>query len=186
MHTSSFKKLTFEAPLVLFTCGTLLIAVLLTRFLLLPTVQEITRNQVELRHYTTLISSESGYATLKNELRKKLELLESRLSSNNGEKNTPADLSSFLETLIAVAKKADIRFVRMQPQTESHDRDFTLSPVLLELTTTYHALGQFIAELEKLPHLFTVTRLAISASRGGNCEVKLLATCLVPGDGNNE
>ena len=39
----------------------------------------------------------------------------------------------------------------------------------------------FITELEKLPHLFRVERLALQASGNGNgkCNVNLLVTCLI-------
>jgi Tfp pilus assembly protein PilO len=186
MHTSYFKKLIFEAPLLVFTGSTMLVVVLLARYLMLPICEEIIDRRRELAHYHSLISSESGYAIIKKEISKKNAILESRLSPKNKEKNTPVDLSGFLETLITVAKKADIRFVRMQPQKESRDRDYVHFPVLLELTTTYHELGQFITELEKLPYLFQVNRLAMSALAGGKCEVKLLVTCLIPGDEPDE
>ena len=180
MQTAHFKKLVYEAPLLVLMSTVFLILAILIRFAVLPLYTKLLVQQKELNHFQSLISSESGYALIKKDISRKIDILKTKISPQPDEKKVTADLSSYLETLIAVARKADIRFVRMQPQEESRNSDFSLHPVLLALTTTYHELGQFLAALEKLPHLFQVNRLAMSATVSSKCEVKLLVTCLIP------
>ena len=88
--------------------------------------------------------------------------------------------------LIAIARKSEVRFSRMQPQEEQSSDLFTEYPVLLSFTNSYHELGQFIAALEKLPYLFSVDRVAISTNDKGACDVRLLVTCHIPKGGGNE
>jgi Tfp pilus assembly protein PilO len=186
MPAPTFKRLTAEAPLLLTIGVASLLMATIIRFVIIPGYLNIYTLQKENKHYQELISSESGYTAIKQEITGKIDTLTKRITPVEDRKETTTDLSGFLETLIAVGRKADIRFVRMQPQEESVTKDFRLNPVMLALTTTYHELGQFITELEKLPHLFRVERLALSASKTGKCDVNLLITCLIPLEQNNE
>ncbi len=180
MHPFNFRRLINEAPLLFFGGLMLAAAVALVRYVMLPQIEQLVAHQQELAHYQSLISSENGYAQIKQEITGKIQILKSRLIPQPEQKKLTADLSSFLEMLINIARKADIQFIRMQPQEESKNADYTLCPVMLVLTTTYHELGQFIAALEKLPHLFRIDRLAMAATSEGRCEVKILVTCLIP------
>lgn len=179
MPTSYLKKLTTEAPILLLIGIACLSAISVFRFVLIPGYLQINIHKKEYSHYQDLISSESGYKEIKKKITGKIDTLNTRILPESEKKETGTDLSGYLEKLIAVGRKADIRFVRMEPQEESVTRDYRLNPVMLALTTTYHELGQFITELEKLPYLFRVERLALSASRTGKCDVRLLVTCLI-------
>ena len=180
MRTINFKKLTHESPLF-FLCGlALLLTVSLLRFAILPQFTRLVTTQKELVRYRSLISSETGIRRIKQDITGKIEVLKNRLAPSPEQKKITNDVSGFLEMLITVARKADIRFVRIQPQAEVQTTDHTLSPVMLVCTTTYHELGQFIAALEKIPDRFSVDRLAIDAAANGKCNVKLLVTCLIP------
>ena len=180
MSTSYLKKLVNEAPILLIVGIACLLVTVVFRFVFIPGYQQIHTLKKEYRHYQDQISSESGYKEIKLKITGKIDTLTARIAPETEQKDTATDLSGYLEKLIAVGRKADIRFVRMQPQEESVTRDYRLNPVMLALTTTYHELGQFITELEKLPNLFRVDRLALSASETGKCDVKLLVTCLIP------
>jgi len=180
MSTSYLKKLVTEAPILLLVGFACLAATSAFRFVVIPGYLQIYTHKKEYKHYQDLISSESGYQEIKLKITGKIDTLSGRIAPETEQKKTATDLSGYLEELIAVGRKADIRFVRMQPQEESTTQDYRLNPVMLALTTTYHELGQFITELEKLPNLFRVDRLALSASRSGKCDVKLLVTCLIP------
>ncbi|MBN1577904.1 MAG: type 4a pilus biogenesis protein PilO [Chitinispirillaceae bacterium] len=150
------------------------------RFAILPQITRFIVNKKEQARYKTLISSENGYRQIKQEITDKIELLRNRLAPLPKQKTASRDLGGYLEMLIAVARKNDIRFVRIQPQDEEQAADRILCPVMLVLTTTYHELGRFITALEKLPNLFSVDRLAMEATAEGKCDVKLLVTCLIP------
>jgi len=181
MHSNIIKKLKRETiPLVMLSIAVFLTALVL-RYLIIPTYLELKRGRLELNNYLTMISSENGYQTIKNEIMEKTRLLQNRVDTIAGTfSNESRDLSSFLELLISKARASDIRFVKMQPQPETRNDDFRFFPVLLEVTTTYHALGQFLSSLEKLPYMFRVDRLALEALSESSIDGKILITCLIP------
>ena len=185
MQSFDIRKLIQEAPLFFIVTTALLVVLSLFRYSILPLYQNAVIQNKELRRYRALISSESGYALIKKEIGEKIELLKGKLQPLPEHKNITSDPSTFLETLITVARETDIRFVRLQPQTESQTEDYKLYPVLLDFTTSFHTLGQFISSIEKLPHMYRVNRLGITTAKGGKCVVKLLITCLIPLDNNN-
>ncbi len=165
--------LTVLSAAVFFTALTL-------RYLVTPNILELKTGRLELKNYLAMISSENGYQTIKNEILEKTQQLQNRVDTIAGATTESRDLSAFLELLINKARASDIRFVKMQPQAETRNEDFQFFPVLLEVTTTYHALGQFLSSLEKLPHMFRVDRLALEAINESSIEVKILVTCLIP------
>ncbi|MBN1309425.1 MAG: type 4a pilus biogenesis protein PilO [Chitinispirillaceae bacterium] len=182
MRTLDNKKLTREAPLALVAGIALLFIAALLRFALLPQIDRLILNRRELTRYRTLISSENNYREIKQEITNKIKLLRNRLAPLPKQKKDSGDLSGYLETLIDVARKHNIRFGRIQPQDEMHTADFDFYPVLLVLTTSYHELCRFITALEKLPTLFSVDRLAMDAASEGKCDIKLLVTCIIPAE----
>lgn len=184
MYSDIIKKLKREAiPLVVFSAAVFTTALSL-RYLIIPSYLDLQSKRQELKNYLTMISSENGYQTIKNEIMVKTRLLQNRVDTIAGTTTESRDLSSFLELLINKARASDIRFVKMQPQPETKNEDFQFFPVLLEVTTTYHALGQFLSSLEKLPHMFRVDRLAMEAISDTSIEVKILVTCFIPLQGN--
>ena len=175
-----------EAPLLCSVSAVAAVVAATLHFVFFPYFSQLQTSRAELQHYESIISSESGYQTLKDEIADKIDTLKVRLTPHPDQTRVSNDPGSYLEMLITVARKAEIRFARMQPQEESQTADFINYPVLLALTSTYHELGQFIAAIEKLPHMFTVDRLAIEATGVGRCNVKLLVTCHIPKEQNNE
>ena len=180
MQTYSLKKLTNEIPMLFIGSSALFLVLTLFRYVIIPQYYQFTLLQKEHTRYRERISSESDYALIKEGITNKIGILENKLRTSGATTSMPHDAGSFLEELISVARKADIRFVKMQPQEESRTEEYTFYPVLLDLTTTYHALGQFLSSLEKLPHLYRVNRVAINTARNGKCSVKLLITSLIP------
>jgi hypothetical protein len=102
--------------------------------------------------------------------------LKSRLNALAGSMGRADDVSAVLEKLMAWARKADIRFVRVQPQEQVEADGVVSYPVLLEFSCAYAELGRFMADLEAQPQSVRVTRVAVSARSGHACEVRLLVT----------
>ncbi len=180
MHSEIIKKLKREAIVLTVFSIAIFLTALILRHLIVPAYLEFKRGQLELKNYLTMISSENGYQAIKNEIMEKNLLMQNRVDTIAGITNDSRDLSSFLELLISKAKASDIRFVKMQPQPEIRNEDFQFFPVLLEVSTTYHALGQFLSSLEKLPYMFRVDRLALEALSESSIDSKILITCLIP------
>lgn len=180
MYSDIIKKLKREAVPLAVLCIAVFLTALTLRHLIIPTYLELKAGRLELKDYLNMISSENGYQTIKNEIMEKTRLLQNRVDTIAGTSNESRDLSSFLELLISKARASDIRFVKMQPQAETRNEDFQFFPVLLEVTTTYHALGQFLSSLEKLPHMFRVDRLALEALSESSIDGKILITCFIP------
>lgn len=180
MYSNFIKILKRESfPIFIICVAAFLIATTL-RYMVIPSYLEFKDNRRELRNYQTMISSENGYQTIKNEILEKTRLLQNRVDTIAGPANESRDLSAFLELLINKASASDIRFVKMQPQTESRNEDFQFFPVVLDVTTTYHSLGQYLSALEKLPHMFRVERLSLEAISQSSIEAKILVTCFIP------
>jgi Tfp pilus assembly protein PilO len=125
------------------------------------------------------LSSHDNFARIRDELRDIHEKLSAKLAVISSGMGNPQDLSALLQMLIDRAKAADIRFVKMQPQSESTHADYIQYPVLLEMETTYHSLGQFVVALESMPHVVKIDRLAITAGSSGKIDAKLLVTCFL-------
>jgi len=142
-----------------------------------PYWKELNKTRSELKQYTSLISSSGGYDKIKTEILQKNVQLKRKVEKLSSGVSDSRDLSSLLEMLIGKASAADIQFVKMQPQPEEKKEDMLLYPVVLEITTTYHALGRFVSSLETLPHLIRINRLAINANKSGKLNVKILVTC---------
>lgn len=149
-------------------------------YVIVPRFNELRSKADQLDHYKSFVSSETGYSHLKNEIQGRISSLKSRIKLHSATQEEVTDVSSYYEILINKAKISDISFVKMQPQKESANQDFTLIPVILEFNTTYHALGSFLSSLEKMPHLFRIDRLAMDAKSEGKLDVKLMINCLIP------
>ena len=180
MHIVNKSTITAEAPLLLVASTAVAAITACVHLLIVPMFGTMMKRHAELDHYQTIISSENGYKLLKKEITDKIDTLNARLIPLPEQKNIGADPGSYLETLIAVARKSEVRFARMQPQEERRSDDLIYYPILLNLTSTFHELGQFITSLEKMPSLFSVDRLGIEATENGKCDVRLLVTCLIP------
>lgn len=180
MQRNIIGQLNSEA-LPLFTfCISLMITALLLTYVIVPKRQESQKVFTQLSRYKGLISSENGFAQIKSEIESKNKLLNEKLDTISNALSNTQDLAGYLELLIAKGKTHDISFIKMQPQTEVKNQDYTFFPILLEMSTTYNSLGHFISSLEKLPYYFKVDRLAIESSASGRIDVKLLVTSIIP------
>ena len=186
MYSFDKAKITGEAPLLCLFSAAIAVVALVAHFFIIPVYGTILQRRAALSHYQSIISSESGYQLLKKEIAVKIDTLQSRLAPLPEQKKVTADPGSYLELLIAIARTSDVRFSRIQPQEEQSGTDLTRYPVMLSLTTTYHELGRFVSSLEKIPYLFTVDRLAVTATKNGKCDVRLLVTCLIPKGGSDD
>lgn len=124
--------------------------------------------------YDSLLAGTGDYAALRNRLQSTSDSLQQRYDAMTSGLGDATDLSGLLEMLIAWAKAADIRFVRVQPQEQTEMAGYTVFPVLLEFTAPYNALGRFVAGLESQPHVVRIERLAVNASDPHKVEVRLL------------
>lgn len=180
MQRNIIGQLNSEALPVFTFCLSLLITASLLTYVIVPKWQESQKVFTQLSKYRGLISSENGFAQIKSEIESKNKLLTEKLDTISNALSNTQDLAGYLELLIAKGKTHDIRFVKMQPQTEIKNQDYTFFPILLEMSTTYNSLGHFISSLEKLPYYFKVERLAIESGASGRIDVKLLVTSIIP------
>jgi len=177
MYINTFKRITQELPALFAFSLAVLITLFGIQYVLLPQYQEFISLKKESVQYKARISNEEGASLIKAEMNKTHDLLKAKYSSMISGLGDPADLSGLLQMLIDKAKKADINFVKMQPQTSTSEGDYLLYPVLLESKTSYHALGQFVASLESIPHMVKIERFAITADSPSKIDIKLLVTC---------
>lgn len=180
MYINIIKKLKRESIPLAVICVAVFLTATTLRYLLVPAYLSFQNYRMELKNYQSMISSENGYQEIKNQIMVKTRLLQSRVDTIAGAVNESRDLPAFLELLINKARASDIRFVNMQPQQETRNEDFQFFPVILDVTTTYHSLGQYLSSLEKLPHMFRVDRLSIESISDSSIEVKILVTCFIP------
>ncbi len=178
------RKITTESIPILI-CG---IAILLTavsvRFGIMPQVAMLSTNRSIHASTKKLIADEAGLNSVADEIRDKNVRLQKRLNALSGSSMVKGastdDLSGNLELLIAWAKAADIRFVKMEPGPEKIEHGMKRYPVTLQFTSTYHALGQFVNSVEKKPQLYSIDGLYVEARKEGRVEAKLGIICTVP------
>ncbi|HEX2956803.1 MAG TPA: type 4a pilus biogenesis protein PilO [Chitinispirillaceae bacterium] len=180
MQRNIIGQLNSEALPVFTFCLSLLITVSLLTYVIVPKWLEVQKVKIQLNKYRNLISSENGFAQIKNDIKEKNRLLSEKLDKISNKLSNTQELAGYLELLIEKGKTHDIRFVKMQPQPEIKNQDYTFFPILLEMSTTYNSLGHFISSLEKLPYYFKVERLAIESITSGRIEVKLMVTSIIP------
>lgn len=127
--------------------------------------------------YRGLVSDNNRYGAIKEQLILKKSALEDTRARFALATLQTGDLSSILQLLISRAKESDIRFVKMLPETDSKASPNSY-PVVLEMNTSYHSLGRFIASLESLPHIFLIQRLAINSEKN-DINVRMLVSCVL-------
>jgi hypothetical protein len=180
MHASAFRRFAGEIiPVTVFSCAILLFLAL-TRFALVPQAAALGATALQLDYFKSLVSDRNRYQEIRIRLLDKQRLLADAVGRAAP---APADyaaggLSDLLQLLISRAKEADIRFVKMLPQLETAHRDRAEYPVVLEMTTSYHSLGRFVASLEQTPQALRVERLAVTAQKNG-LDVHILVTCFL-------
>jgi hypothetical protein len=180
MQSHTFRRLAGEIiPLAVFSCA-MLLSLALARYLFVPQWQRYRVINAEVSHFKTLVSDNNRYGAIRARLlgkQQQLGLAYGRLAPlQSGQ--AAGDLSGLLQLLIARARDADIRFVKMLPQQETRRQAQGEYPVILEMTTEYHSMGRFVSSLEELPRLFRVERLAVTAQKNG-LDVRILVTCFL-------
>jgi Tfp pilus assembly protein PilO len=180
MHAQPFRRLAGEIiPLAVISCAVLL-SLALARYALVPQWQTYRATSAGISHFRTLVSDKDRYGAIRERLlgkRQQLDQAWHRLAPSQSA-SSAGDLSGILQLLIARARDADIRFVKMLPQQETRRPEKSEYPVILEMTTAYHSLGRFVSSLEELPRLFRVERLAVTAQKNG-LDVRILVTCFL-------
>jgi Tfp pilus assembly protein PilO len=180
MHSHTFRRLAGEIiPVAVFSCAVLLLLAL-ARYAFVPLWQGYRAANAEVSHFKTLVSDQDRYGAIRARLLGKQQQLAQAYGRLAPLQSGPAagDLSDLLQLLIARAREADIRFVKMLPQQETRRQAQSEYPVILEMTTAYNSLGRFVSSLEDLPWLFRVERLAITAQKNG-LNVRILVTCFL-------
>ncbi|MBD3320882.1 MAG: type 4a pilus biogenesis protein PilO [Chitinivibrionales bacterium] len=148
-------------------------------YLVFPLWGSISRKRAEIKQYKRLLSSSNGYAAIKASINEKHIQLEKKLKNISTGFADPRDFSALLQMLITRADAAGIRFVRMEPEEEQREKDYILYPVVLEMSTTYNSLGQFVSSLEGMPQLVSVERLGIAAGEGQKITATIRVTCFL-------
>lgn len=175
------RKIVRESTLILIVGIAVLGSTVLLRYAIIPQINLLRSNVQQYHSINALISSETGLTKVIDEIKQKNDQIQKKLSNYSGVATENArDLSGFLETLINLAKVSDIRFVKMEPLPETVSRDFRTAPIVLDFATTYHALGLFVASVEKAPQLYKINRLFVEANGAGKVGVKLMITCFIP------
>jgi Tfp pilus assembly protein PilO len=147
------------------------------RFAAAPIARKAAACFVESRSYAAMTADTARLRDVKNVLIDKRGQLE-RVYSQVASRDTFSDLPGLLQLLIAKAKDADIRFVKMQPQIEDRGGKENGYPVLLEMTAPYSSLGRFVSSLEKLPRYLRIERVALTASEKG-LDIRILVACFI-------
>lgn len=179
MYAKTFRRLGREIiPVLAFSVAAFLSAALM-RYAFVPQWQGLRALRAERTYYKSLVSDTNRYQAIKTLLLQKKERLNRKYDSMiAGYGSMPSDLPVLLQMLINRAKEADIRFARMQPQQEIRRQAQVECPVILETTTSYHALGRLVSSLEEMPQLLSIDRLAITAQKRG-IDVRILVTCFL-------
>jgi Tfp pilus assembly protein PilO len=175
---STINRFLTDDPVPFFAVSiALLITILIARSWLVPQYYRFENKKITVDHYRDLVSDKGNYANIKSRITDNQTALEESISSLSAGFIDARDLSGLLNMLIQKAKQSDIQFVKMQPHQESVSADFIRYPVLLDMTTTYHSLGNFIAELERTPHMVRIERIAITSTSVNAIAAKVLLTC---------
>jgi Tfp pilus assembly protein PilO len=179
MFSKTYRFIAGEIAHICIVSCALLASLVLVRAAVLPSVYSLGRTHTQLSLYRDLVADKEKYTAIKTLLTsRKASLVEKKRDLAFSNMAAP-DLSSLLQLLITRAKDADIRFVKMQPEVASKSEQATY-PVVLEMTTSYHSLGRFIASLESVPQAVRIDRLAITA-QNSNLDVRILVTCFLSG-----
>ena len=180
MHPQTLRRCAGEiVPLAVVSCAVLL-SLALARCALMPQWQACRAIDAEVSHVKILVSDKDRYGAIRARLLDKQHQLAQAYGRLAPTQSGPAagDLSGLLQLLIARARDADIRFIKMLPQQETQRQTQSEYPVILEMTTAYHSLGRFVSSLEELPRFFRVERLAVTAQNNG-LDVRILVTCFL-------
>jgi Tfp pilus assembly protein PilO len=183
MQRNIIGKLTSEALPICTFCLSLLISAVLVNYIIVPQWQKTVKIKTQLNKYRVLISSENGFAQIKNEIETKNRLLKEKLEKTSGSLSNTQELAGYLELLIDKAKSNDIRFTKMHPQAEIKNQDYTLFPILLEMSTTFNSFGRFVSALERLPCYFKVDRISVESGKSEKIDIKLMVTSIIPDRG---
>jgi Tfp pilus assembly protein PilO len=157
----------------------LCLAAVTLHFAITPWVQGIARDRATIANLRQVIETESGSAIIVKEIQAKQARLQEKMSSLTSNFVDPSDLSGLLQMIFDKAWKANIKFDKTQPQPEIRGEDFILYPIVFEMTTTYNAFGHFISELEKMPQVVRIDRVALDAVAGGKVEAKIMLSCFL-------
>jgi Tfp pilus assembly protein PilO len=147
------------------------------RFVAAPLARGAAACGLEGRSYAAMAADTARLLDVKKLLADKKGQLD-RAYAQAASRDTFSDLPGLLQLLIAKAKDADIRFVKMQPQVDERGQKESGYPVVLEMTAPYSSLGRFVSMLEKLPRYLRVERIALTEGEKG-LDIRILVTCFI-------
>jgi Tfp pilus assembly protein PilO len=158
----------------------IILCLLIIRFGFVPLYSQYSKSKKEIHYLEKIISKKEHYLRLINDMslnQQKLILTKQKIDSLNkiSESN---DISDFLKILINISEQSDIKFVKMLPQTQKIKNNIKEYPVIIELFAGYNSFGKFVFLLEKMPQLFRIEKLAVTAEEK-DLNVKLLITCFI-------
>ena len=179
MHSETGTRLKEELPAIAFCCAMVALALVIVRYALLPVVLHAGDQRRDISVYRAALSEQAASTSLRSTIAADNARLKDKLTKLAAGMGDANDLSGLLGVLIDRASSAGIRFVKVQPQGEKRENDYTLYPVVLEMTTSCKSLGTFVASLESIPQIVRVGRLSVTALRGERLDVKILITCFL-------
>jgi Tfp pilus assembly protein PilO len=156
---------------------TAVVSLAVLRFAVAPSARGAAVAYRECRSYATMTADTARLRDVKKVLADKQGQLDSAYALV-ASRDTFSDLPGLLQLLIAKAKDADIRFVKMQPQVEEQGQKENGYPVVLEMTAQYSSLGRFVSSLERVPRYLRVERIALTAGEKG-LDIRILVTCFI-------
>lgn len=165
-------------PIIIFS-GSIFFVTLIGVEFIVPLVKNIIIVRERVNHYQSLIRGSSEYKELKDDIREKQKELEKKHTEITQGLADPHDLSGLLQMIFDKAWEANIRFEKTLPQNEFRGKDYIHYPVILEMITSYKALGKFISSLERIPQIVHVDRLAINADESNDIQARILITCFL-------
>jgi Tfp pilus assembly protein PilO len=179
MHTDFKRTITILLTPLCELAIAMAVLALLVRLVAVPQASSIAKSRQTIAHLSSIIETETGDTVILNEIRGKQTRLQERYQSLTSDFSDPADLSGLLQMVFDKAWKSGIKFDKTQPQPEVRGEDCINYPILFEMNTSYHSLGRFISDLERMPMAVRVDRLALDATRNGTIDVKLMLTCFL-------
>ena len=179
MYASVKRTIEYELIPFLFCALSLFAATVLIKHVILPGWQAGADVRAEVRNYRALISGDTEYDRLKNEIREKQRQLEQKHTVLTRGLADPQDLSGLLQMIFDKAYEADLRLDKAVPEKEERGKDYIRYPVLLEMTTTYARLGKFLASLENIPQVVRVGKVGIIAKNDKEIVAGVVITCFL-------
>jgi len=182
MLAKTRSKLTHKAlPVFCFTLS-LWLAALVIDGVILPKIKSIVINRKKIEDYERLMHDEYGKKILIEQMQKDNHILARRIRRLNWKFAPAYDLSQALQMVYDLAwqnKKEVVTFNRTEFLSENIEKGLGEHQVLIELTTTFPVLVEFVSQLERMPQIISVERIALTLNKESKLQVKMLLTFII-------